>query len=317
MKTYPLGSRKGSLDHYFRIKLNAIDNHRGWLQCTCPYCGREKKFGINLKSMSTNCFRCGAKPRPIELLMELEQINDYLEALHFLSDSRFDNEFYVDYEELPTYHAKDKDPYIPLPISFKNIKYGETFLAKKAREYVIGRGFSINELSQKGWGYCEKGEYRGYLIIPYHDNGRLIYFNARNFLGKEPRYLNPLKGRGFALKPYVIYNGDILRYESQVFVCEGVINAETMGKRAIALMGKSVSSYQSDQMIKSTATKFILLLDPDAVREAKSLAWKLMCNYKKVKLVILPDGKDVNDIGKVKTCKIVHETPWLKQKDLM
>jgi two-component system sensor histidine kinase KdpD len=52
-----------------------------------------------------------------------------------------------------------------------------------------------------------------------------------------------------------------------------------------------------------------LQLDPDAKEYAINLALKLVA-YKKVKVVFLPDGKDVNDLGRSQTLKLVYATRY-------
>lgn len=69
---------------------------------------------------------------------------------------------------------------------------------------------------------------------------------------------------------------------SSIFICEGAINALTMGDRAIATMGKAISAYQVNQLIKSPVDRFILLLDFDARDYAINLALKLVA-YKKLR----------------------------------
>ena len=101
-----------------------------------------------------------------------------------------------------------------------------------------------------------------------------------------------------------------------VFICEGALNALTLGDRGIATMGKAISAYQVNELLKSSCQRFIILLDPDAKRYAINLALKLVA-YKKVKVVFLPDGKDVNDLGKKQTLKLVYQTRYQNYQELI
>ena len=38
---------KGKMHQYFIRKIGAFDYRKGWMKSDCPYCGGEKKFGIN------------------------------------------------------------------------------------------------------------------------------------------------------------------------------------------------------------------------------------------------------------------------------
>ena len=103
---------------------------------------------------------------------------------------------------------------------------------------------------------------------------------------------------------------------SSIFICEGAINALTMGDRAIATMGKAISAYQVNQFIKSPVNRFILLLDPDAIKYSINLAFKLVA-YKKVKVIQLPENKDCNDLGRKEVLKLIYNTRYQSYQDLL
>ena len=89
-----------------------------------------------------------------------------------------------------------------------------------------------------------------------------------------------------------------------------------MGDRGIATMGKAISAFQVNELLKSPCERFIILLDPDAKKYAINLALKLVA-YKKVKVVFLPEGKDVNDLRKAKTLKLVYQTRYQSYQELI
>ena len=160
----------------------------------------------------------------------------------------------------------------------------------QARNYLKRRGFNIDELARKGWGYCNEGKYLGYVIIPFTEHGQLTYFNARLYMGAGPKYNNPevdITGLG---KSFIIYNADALEIYKTVYICEGAI--------------------------KSPVEKFIILIDPDAKDKALDLAFKLV-PFKKVKVVFLPDNEDVNSLGKRKTLEYVRKTTYQTYQELL
>lgn len=302
---------KGKLHQYFVKKLGAYDYRNGWLKCNCPFCGKEGKFGINLAMNRTNCFRCGEHPSSIQLAIKLENFTTYAELVEYLNKGDFSGYTYI--EEAVELKSR-KEVY--LPEGFKSILLGNSLIAKAARKYVQKRGFNLQEVAMKGWGYVTKGKYLGYLIIPFHEKGKLVYFNARLFIGNGPKYNNPETSDTGLGKSFIIYNKDALYMYRMVYICEGALNAETMGERGIASGGKAVSRYQINEIIKSPVERIIILLDPDAKDKAIELALKLV-NYKKVKVVFLPEGTDVNDIGKKKTLKLVYSTPYQDYNKLL
>lgn len=304
-------SFKGKLKGYFNKKIGAFDYRHGWMKCRCPYCGREGKFGINLSMNRTNCFVCGEHPSPIQLVMYLEHVDTFTEAKAILESGEFDG---YTFKEDKVEIKSRKDIYFPE--GFKSILFGKSTLAKSARNYVKKRGFDINKVAMSGWGYGTKGKYFGYLIIPFHENGKLVYYNARLFIGNGPKYNNPDTSDTGLGKSFIIYNKDALSMYRSVFLCEGAINAETMGERGIASGGKAISRYQINEIIKAPVERVIILFDPDAKDRAIDLALKLV-NFKKVKVVFLPEGKDCNDLGRAKVMKYVYSTHYQDYQELL
>lgn len=310
MGTYN-NSFKSKLKAYFIQRLGAFDYRHGWMKCDCPECGKELKYGINLSLNRTNCFRCGYNKRPLEVLMELEHIETFSEAIKFLNNNK-DFEGYEYHEE--KIELKEHKPTY-LPEGFKLLTQGNSQLAKSARNYIKSRGFDPEALSRKGWGYSTKGKYLGYIIIPFLSRGTLTYFNARRYCGSGPRYNNPeveVTGLG---KSFIWYNHDALYMYKTIYLCEGAINATVIGDKAVASGGKFVSRYQINELIKSPVERVIICLDSDAMEKAISLAFQLI-DFKKVKVIQFPEGKDAADLGKHKTMRLIYNTRYISKNDL-
>lgn len=314
------------LNYYFKTRYGMYDYNNGWLKGDCPFCGKENKFGVNVYRDQTNCFVCGGHGSLFYSIVELEDLRDLNEAKRFILNL----------------DGKDIDEYIPkgykekeakvksiqestLPEGFVLLKQGQTKTGKAIRKYIKGRGFNINKLSQKGWGYTEGNEeYHGYLIIPYYRDNKVIYFNARLVVGNGPRYKNPEKGENNIGKSMVWYNHDALYMYNTIYITEGAINAETIGPQAISSGGKHISLHQLNDVINSEVEKVIILLDPDALKQAVKLSLTLI-ESKKVKLVRLPsvqtdDGikyLDCNDLGNKGTMRYVYSTNYMSYKDLV
>lgn len=303
---------KSRLKTYFIKRLGAFDYKHGWMKLpVCPYCHRELKMGVNLSMYRTNCFRCNEHPNPSQLVMDIEGFDTYHELINFLNNGQFEElEFHDEKVEL----AEAKPLY--LPNSFRLLSIGDSQIARSIRSYVKGRGFSIEELCKYGVGYATKEPFFGYLIIPFYYHGQLRYYNARKVIGNGPRYNNPNKDITGLGKEFIIFNYDALEMYRSVFICEGALNALTLGDRAIATMGKAVSKYQLNELLKSSCERFIILLDPDAKKYAINLALKLVA-YKKVKVVFLPEGKDVNDLGRKETLRLVYNTRYQSYQELI
>lgn len=313
---------KRKLAQYFKQRLGMYDYRRGWMKGTCPYCGRDKKYGVNIENNRTHCFRCNVRPNPIQVIIELEvEVSNYAEALHYLQ--AFDG---ADYLETPQEYLPEKDTI--LPEGYSSIVIGNGRLGKAARSYMKSRGFDVYDLAMRGVGYCKKGKYFGRIIVPFYEKGQLVYFNARKFMGGGRKFDNPQIEEFGIGKSMLIYNVDALHIYNRIYVVESATNALTLGENSIGGGGKVFSSYQISKILQSKATEIVIILDPDAYKEAIQLAMALI-NHKKIKLVRLPEKLyirskkkaiskvDVNEIGRKRTMRYVKKSPWLQFQDLM
>lgn len=221
---------KTKLYNYFIKSLGAYKYKHGWMKLpVCPFCHREHKMGINLSMYRTNCFRCNYHMNPAQLVMDVEGFGTYAELLKFLDNGNFTDKAFSE-EKIELSDAKP----VYLPDGFKLINQGTSQVARSIRSYMSSRGFTIEELSKHGIGYvATEGPFFGYLIIPYYYKGTLRYYNARNVIGQGPRYNNPNKDITGLGKEFIIFNQDALDMYSSIFICEGAINALTMGDRAM------------------------------------------------------------------------------------
>ena len=302
---------KGQLHQYFRMKIGAFDYRRGWMKSRCPYCNTDLKFGINITQNRCNCFKCGEHPNPIELVKYLEGVQEYRDVIKILSDKQYEG-FHFKEEKV---ELKEHKP-IYLPEGFKSILLGKSQLARTVRSYVQGRGFNLMDVAERGWGYCNTGKYFGYLILPFIENGKVVYFNARNVIGNGPKYNNPEATENGVGKSMVIYNRDALYMYDKVYLCEGLLNATTMGVRGVSFSGKALSRWQKTEIIKSPVKDVVILLDPDAKDRAIELALELS-PFKRVKVIFLPEGKDCNDLGKQAVMRLVREIPYQDYRQLL
>ena len=310
MKQYT-SSIRGKLFKYFQDRLGLKKSTKGWWRCNCIMCGGHHTFGIHLENNTVHCFKCPYKGNPIELLMHIQGFETYQEARTFLNVQQE----YEPYERL-THQEKKEVIQLELPESFTLLMHGDSLMGKAARNYMENRKFNIQKLSLHGIGYCTKGEYGGYIVFPYYRKGKLIYFQGRKYMGFGPKMKNPpeeLYGIG---KTSLIYNEDALFIYNKIYALESITNSLTLGDNTIGLSGKTISPIQTTKIIQSPCDKLIILLDPDAMKEAILIAMQ-MVHYKKIKIIKLPDGKDVNDIGKRATLEFVKAGEYLNYNDLL
>lgn len=309
MKQYNKSIR-GKLFQYFKQRLGMKQSTRGWYRADCIYCNRPQAMGINLTTYKAHCFGCLEKLNPIQLLMEIEGFKQYSQAYDYL---RVQEEF-DSYNDFAGKKVEVKP--MELPPSFRLITDVRGFIGKHAQRYMVNRGFKLELMEASGIGYCTAGEYAGYIIFPVYYNSRLVFYQGRKFIDIGPKMRNPEFEKFGIGKTQVMYNADALFIYNQIDLVESITNSLTLGHKSIASFGKELSPWQMSLIINSPCTHITLIYDNDAYYGAIKQAMQI-CQYKKVRVVLMPVGKDVNDIGKKKTIKYKKNTPWQSYQDLL
>lgn len=302
---------KSKLYKYFKYRLDLKPSTKGFIRGNCPYCGSKFTFGVNIERLKVNCFKnCGVPKHPITLLMHLEEFETRNEAYDFLKVQQ-EYEFYDSIVKREKVLAKRE---VELPESYTLINLGDSILSRIARNYLKGRGYNIDKLAMQGVGYCTSGQYEGYIIFPFYEQGKLVFFQGRRFAGNGPKMQNPAEEDFGIGKTQLIFNKDALFIYRRIFIMESITNTLTLGDRGIGLLGKKPSTSQISTIIKSPCEELIILLDPDALPEAIKLAM-ILCQYKKVKLIYWEGNKDVNDLGKKNIMEKIKQFDFLGYSD--
>jgi len=289
---------------YFQT-LGFYEYRRGWQKGDCPWCGAEDKMGIHLEDNKTHCFKCDERVKPMKMIMQMEGMRAWKELFSFLE--QYDT---ADYRPVKV-EIHEESP-VHLPDGFKLLKYGDNRIGKMARTYMRQRGFNIKDLSRKGVGYVGRGsaDYFGYIIFPYYKDRKIVFYQTRHFFGTGPKFKNP-KVEDFGVgKSQFIYNIAALDRYKEIYLCESVMNALTIGDQGIAINGKAISRVQFSMILRSKCEVVNILLDPDAWKEALDLACSLV-PHKWVRVIQFPEDSDVNDLGKEKAMELIKDQPTL------
>ena len=142
--------------------------------------------------------------------------------------------------ELPTVEA-------PLPSSSVLITTDDSPWCEVAREYLNARGISPTDspfyVSDNEKWICR-------VIIPYIFREKIVYWQARSMDDEliTPRYKNPS-----IEKENLFFNMDeIYRYTDEpLFVTEGPLDALSIGKNAVALLGSTLSEFKERELKKA------------------------------------------------------------------
>ena len=126
----------------------------------------------------------------------------------------------------------------------------------------------------------------------WDEKGSLCFVGRRSVKGKFYHYPSGV------LKP--IYALNFAKNEKEVYLVESVFNCLTLrtyGLKAIALLGTG-TSYQEEILKQSSIRKFILAFDGDNAGRNATQKFKRILKDKIVSYLILPNGRDINDLSK-------------------
>ncbi len=259
--------------------------------CINPDCGDHSgNLEINLEKQIFHCWRCGYSGSMRKLL------RDYLGSV----PEEFNEDWYTkddlkrfrsDYS--PTLRADER--FATLPEDFVSLwgMHKFSFVGRKALKYASER-MTPEEIERYKVGYCGLGKYQYRIIVPTFEEGRVVYFIARDFIGHTKRYLNPEPAECNGITSgEVVFNLDRCRELGQVVICEGVFDAIRTGEDGSALFKSAISERQFFKLF-DIPRKYIMLdspkKDPQAPAKAVAIADYFQEWRKPVYLVIPPEG---------------------------
>ena len=174
-----------------------------------------------------------------------------------------------------------------------------------AVSYLHGRGFNVPTLSylyKMSWCCDSKFKYaRNRIVMPVIANDKEIGWLARAGVDENiegPKYFNM---PGFVVQKN-LYNFDTAKRYRTIILVEGVLDCVRVGPLAIALLGKSLSTYNADRLA-AFATRnevtVVVALDPERPKNDRSskhpieiVVSKLARRQVKAMPLYLPVGSD-------------------------
>jgi DNA primase len=166
--------------------------------------------------------------------------------------------------------------------------------------YLESRGVSSKLASKVGIGYCTEGPLWGYLIFPVLEGGELVYWQARRFKNREPKFRNP----PLTKKADWLYVLGASKHPTHAVVVESIFNALALGIPrcrwlVCAALGKAVSDVQLVKLMEHHSIQEVTLaLDDDAWREQVGIARRMAGYFHVVRLARVPNGCDVSALGR-------------------
>jgi DNA primase len=301
---------------YFKQRWALKKSTNGFYDMKCPFdchdCGTKRKFHVNFQWDRVGCWKCPYTARIVDFVMDVEGV-PYGEAKLVLHNQEIIGN--VEAEVLESVKVL-KQSSVDMPHGFNALLDGEGVLGVRARNYMAGRGFDLEALDKKGFGYCnshteeKEDDYFGYIIIPFKYRGSLQYYIGRDYLETQfLRYKNPPTTAFGIGKADLVYNMDALDLCDEVFISEGAMDAETMGDAGIATLGWSISPGQHQMIMRSKVKRLVFCPDKrNATEDFYKMAVKAALKFidqKECYIIntdgILPDQpqkKDINALGR-------------------
>jgi DNA primase len=185
------------------------------------------------------------------------------------------------------------------PDGYRSLEDGQSSVqGKKALAYLLGRGFKKEVLYEMQFGYCATGFYSGRIIIPTFIDGRLVYWQARDYTGRKSakdKILNPRSGLVGNGKSEVLFNYDTARQYDCVIVVESWGSCLSVGPYGTAVNGKHISQQQLRLLGRMEAKRFIVLFDYGVGAMSGWDAAEALNAIKPTSVALLPWG-DPNEV---------------------
>lgn len=290
---------------FIRIFSDVKNEGNAQIQVNCPRC-RERdgldeddgKFNLEV-NFDRHAFRCWKCDDPkfsglnLEYLVKEYGNKEDVEEFRQIREDYFDLSF-GDVEEVEKKEVKVELPDEYIPFTSMDMEDSDHLYAYN---YLITeRKISREIIVKYRLGFCLEGRFKNRIIIPSYDkNGRLNYFVARTWLNKHrPTYMNPKVEKG-----KFIYNEGYINWDATVYLVEGGFEELSFPVNTIPLLGK-VLGEKLFYELKDKKPEIIVILDPDAVKDAIRLYEQLQSIYydctEKVKIIIMEGKYDLDEV---------------------
>ncbi len=284
------------LDAYLHAKVAVLNDAggRGYSDGVrtfdCPLCGDDRERGwMNVERWTAGCFRagCPAEPRlqggAVQWVMVAERLK-HRAAVWALLLERFRR---LSPAQGPRGRPEVAD-WCRLPVERRPLWLAESLLGNFARRFVL-RQWGLGVPDAQAWqlSFCVRGRYERRIIIPIEEGGRVVAFQARSYVGREPRYLNSVAGpqsdpRAECGRPAgaVLFNLDGVREGDEVMLVEGAGDVmawhlDDFGRRphAVGLLGMVLTPEKAALLRARRPGRVVVALDAEPEALVRALAY--------------------------------------------
>lgn len=242
----------------------------------CPFCSDTRnRFYINSVNDVCHCFNCGYKGNYITVVAEYEGISrgEVSKKLRNHVSIKDTDSLLASVAPAP---VVKKTSYIEsLYEQFLPLVPGSPFV-----KYLAGRGVPLHVAKhykmREGKLLTKQEDYTNRVILPTFENNKCVYLQGRDITGTSfLKIKNPMKTTDQDVgKSECVFNLDRVKEYAPIIICEGPFDAINVGEQAVAIGGKSISNTQFSKVLQKRPSEVLVLLDPDAVKEAMDLTFR-------------------------------------------
>ena len=290
----------------------------------CPTCSAEKgeydgdgkgNLEVNLAEGVYHCWACGETHGTRGGLKKLFKTFATREQVKKLKMIGYD---------LSDFKARVKETNViedlTLPKGFISFEEGnpKSILYKQAWNYLTKeRKLSPETILKFKMGYVSGGQYDSRVVIPSYDiKDELNYWVTRTYVNAKPKYLNPDSD-----KEQIIFNECCLNWDSDIYLVEGPFD-HLVVHNSIPILGKKISDKLMHSLFHKASANIIILLDSDAIDDAKNHYAKLNVGklFGRIKIIELEEGYDIakihEDFGREGVINVMRNSSKLKESRL-
>ena len=295
----------------------------------CPWCGADKHLGIHKNRGSLNCWVCnlhearsqlGRYPTFLDLICELEgidrrvafgRLNDYSDK--YAPEPEEETWVRPEKTDLPPFTTSFDAPSNPFNSHLRHlIQYRDW-----AYGYLKSRGFGVKTIQKYGLLFTPPGSQHpsdGRIIIPVYFKGKLVSWLGRDYTDSQQRYYNNPAPLSVERMRDIFYGWDYFMESGakKVQMVEGAFDVWRLGDAALGLLRSRLSRQQLKLLLSANVESIAIILDRDAFGKAVNIAADASAFFNRLKVVDLPDDRDVADRDAAEIFGLIRETPqWV------
>jgi DNA primase len=268
---------------------------KGQISFDCPVCAEEKglddgdgkgNLEINYIRHVYKCWACGethGTHGPLGKLLDGYATKQQKKVYNLIKPDEFKQE-------------EKKRNRLRLPEGFITFKDSNPrFIPHiEAYRYLKSRGITDEMIERYKIGYTVTGDFAYRIIIPSYDlQGNLNYFVGRAWVSKKMKYKNPAS----VPKDEIIFNEHLIDWDKDIYLVEGAFDSFFLDN-PLVMLGKKMSKLILETLYNKSNGNIVICVDGDAWADGLRMYHELNGGrlYNKVKIVRLPDDKDVCDL---------------------